>query len=81
MAESHVTEIRGGSRQTPKDTVYAYVNGDPVSWLDPWGLQGQESGEDKKGETLPQEDKVKCQHGLKQVNLIKRGFWFRIKQT
>lgn len=24
MAESHVTEIRDGSRQTPKDTVYAY---------------------------------------------------------
>ncbi|MBQ3800254.1 MAG: hypothetical protein II837_08170, partial [Treponema sp.] len=24
MAESHVTEIRGGSRQTPKDTVYSY---------------------------------------------------------
>lgn len=24
MAESHITEIRDGSRQTPKDTVYAY---------------------------------------------------------
>ena len=24
MAESHITEIRGGSRQTPKDTVYSY---------------------------------------------------------
>ena len=29
---------------------YAYVNSDPVSWLDPWGLEPckQESGEDKK---------------------------------
>ena len=25
---------------------YAYVNSDPVSWLDPWGLKGQKSGED-----------------------------------
>ena len=24
MSESHITEIRNGSRQTPKDTVYAY---------------------------------------------------------
>ena len=31
---------------------YAYVNSDPVSWLDPWGLEcpDQESGEDKKKE-------------------------------
>lgn len=29
---------------------YAYVNSDPVSWLDPWGLKPceQQSGEDKK---------------------------------
>ena len=29
---------------------YAYVNSDPVSWLDPWGLEcpDQKSGEDKK---------------------------------
>ncbi len=27
---------------------YAYVNSDPVSWLDPWGLKGQESGGDVK---------------------------------
>ena len=29
---------------------YAYVNSDPVNWLDPWGLEPckQESGEDKK---------------------------------
>ena len=25
---------------------YAYVNSDPVSWLDPWGLEGKPSGED-----------------------------------
>ena len=25
---------------------YAYVNSDPVNWLDPWGLKGQKSGED-----------------------------------
>ena len=24
---------------------YAYVNSDPVNWLDPWGRKGQESGE------------------------------------
>ena len=32
---------------------YAYVNSDPVNWLDPWGLEPckQESGEDKKQET------------------------------
>ena len=31
---------------------YAYVNSDPVSWLDPWGLEcpDQESGADKKKE-------------------------------
>ena len=27
---------------------YAYVNSDPVSWLDPWGLKGQQCGEDTK---------------------------------
>ena len=27
---------------------YAYVNSDPVSWLDPWRLKGQESGDDPK---------------------------------
>ncbi|MCR5620431.1 MAG: hypothetical protein K6G18_01105, partial [Treponema sp.] len=38
---------------------YAYVNSDPVNWLDPWGLcpQDAESGEDVKTETLYQGDK------------------------
>ncbi|MBQ9539474.1 MAG: RHS repeat-associated core domain-containing protein, partial [Treponema sp.] len=27
---------------------YAYAVSDPVNWLDPWGLTGQESGEDQK---------------------------------
>ena len=33
---------------------YAYVNSDPVSWLDPWGLcpQDAESGEDVKKDSL-----------------------------
>ena len=37
---------------------YAYVNSDPVSWLDPWGLcpQDAESGEDVKTVTLYQEE-------------------------
>ena len=32
---------------------YAYVNSDPVSWLDPWGLKGQLSGEDRKKKKTP----------------------------
>jgi len=32
---------------------YAYVNSDPVSWLDPWGLTGQPSGEDSKRNEYP----------------------------
>ena len=34
---------------------YSYVNSDPVSWLDPWGLKGQESGEDEKRNAEPNE--------------------------
>ena len=35
---------------------YSYVNSDPVSWLDPWGLKPceQQSGEDKKRESYQQ---------------------------